>query len=42
MFEFIKKKFIVAMSFSSANALGCVSMNRQECKIRTKNNVYLQ
>ena len=36
MFGFIKKVFIVAMSFFSANALECVSMNIQECKIRTK------
>ena len=36
MFEFIKKVLIIAMSFFSANALECVSMNNQECKIRTK------
>ena len=30
------RKFFVAMSFFSANALECVSMNNQECKIRTK------
>ena len=36
MFEFIKKVFIVAMSFFSCNALECVSMNNQECKIRIK------
>ena len=35
MFRFIKKinKF-VAMSFFSCNALACVLMNDQECKIR--------
>ena len=34
-FGFIKKVFIVAMSFFSANALECVSVNNCECKIRT-------
>ena len=28
--------FVVAMSFSSCNALKCVSMNNQECKIRSE------
>ena len=36
MFRFIKKVFIVAMSFFSSNALECISINNQECKIRTK------
>ena len=26
--------FVVAMSFFSCNALKCVSMNNQECKVR--------
>ena len=26
--------FVVAMSFFSCNALECVSMNNQECKVR--------
>ena len=34
MFAFIKKVFYVAMSFFSCNALECVSMNNQECKVR--------
>ena len=34
MFRFIKKMFFVAMSFFSCNALECVLMNDQECKIR--------
>ena len=39
MFEFIKKVFVVAMTFinfnlSNVNSLECVSMNNQECKIR--------
>ena len=34
MFRFIKKVFVVAMSFFSCNALKCVSMNNQECKVR--------
>ena len=41
MFGFIKKVFIVAISFFSCNQLNvnsleCVSTNNQECKIRTK------
>ena len=41
MFEFIKKCFFTAMTFinfnlSNANSLECVSMNNQECKIRTE------
>ena len=36
MFGFIKKVFIVAMSFFSANALECVLMNNQKCEIRAK------
>ena len=34
MFAFIKKVFYVVMSFFSCNALECVSMNNQECKVR--------
>ena len=38
MFEFIKKTFISTMMFfgslSSVNPLECVSMNKQECKVR--------
>ena len=34
MFKFIKTKFLTAMTFFSCNALKCVSMNNQECKIR--------
>ena len=29
MFRFIEKVFIIAMTFFSANALECVSMNNQ-------------
>ena len=41
MFGFIKKIFVVAMTFinfnlSNVNYLECVSMNNQECKIRTE------
>ena len=41
MFRFIKKLFVVAMTFfnfnpSNVNYLECVSMNNQECKTRTK------
>ena len=41
MFGFIKKLFVVAMTFfnfnpSNVNYLECVSMNNQECKTRTK------
>ena len=41
MFGFIKKVFVVAMTFFSFNPLGvnsleCVLMNNQECRIRTK------
>ena len=32
--RFIIKVFVVAMSFFSCNALKCVSMNNQECKVR--------
>ena len=31
-----KKKFFIAMFYFSCNALKCVLMNNQECKIRTK------
>ena len=39
MFGFIKKVFVVAMTFfnfklSNVDSLECVSMNNQECKIR--------
>ena len=36
IFRFIEKVFIVAMTCFSCNVLKCVSMNNQECKIRTK------
>ena len=41
MFRFIKKVFVVAMTFlnfnlSNVNSLKCVSMNNQECKIRSE------
>ena len=41
MFVFIKKLFVVAMTFFNfnplnVNSLECVSMNNQECKKRTK------
>ena len=39
MFGFIKKVFVVAMTFfnlSNVNSLECVSMNNQECRTRTK------
>ena len=34
MLGFVKKVFIVAMTFFSCNASKCVSMINQECKIR--------
>ena len=39
MFVFIKKEFVVAMTFTNFNlsnvdSLKCVSMNNQDCKIR--------
>ena len=34
MFGFIKTIFFTAMTFFSCNALKCVSMKNQECKIR--------
>ena len=34
MFRFIKKVFVVAMSFFSCNTLKCVSLSNQECKLR--------
>ena len=34
-FRFFKKVFVAAMSFFGYNALKCVSMNNQECKVRT-------
>ena len=33
MLRFIKKVFVVPVSFFSCNALKCVSMNNQECKV---------
>ena len=36
MFGFLKKRFFTAMTFFSCNALKYVSMNNQECKIRSK------
>ena len=41
MFGFIKKLFVVTMTFFGCNVLNvnplkCVSMDNQECKIRTK------
>ena len=35
MLGFIKKCFFTAMTFFNYNSLECVSMNNQECKIRT-------
>ena len=36
MSRFIKKVFVAAMSFFRCNALKCVSMNDQECKVSTR------
>ena len=41
MFGFIKKVFVVAVTFinfnlSNVNYLECLPMNNQECKIRTE------
>ena len=41
MFGFIKKEFVVAMTFFNfnplnVNSLECVSMNNQECRTRAK------
>ena len=36
MFRFIKKCFFTAITFINAYSLKCVSMNNQECKIRTE------
>ena len=43
MFRFIKKVFVIVMTLFSflfnalnVNSLKCVSMNNQQCKIRTK------
>ena len=36
MVRFIKKVFVAATSFFSCNALKCVSMNNQECKVRSE------
>ena len=34
MLRFIKKVFVVAMTFFSCNALKCVSMNNEVCEVR--------
>ena len=34
IFGFIKKIFFTAITFFSYNALKCVSMNNQECRLR--------
>ena len=36
MFGFIKKVFVVAMTFFSCNSLKCISMNNLEYEIRPK------
>ena len=36
MSRFIKKVFVAAMTFFRCNALKCVSMNDQECKVSTR------
>ena len=36
MFGFLKKCFFTSMTFYSCNALKCVSMNNQECKIKSE------
>ena len=36
MFGFIKNVFFTTVTFFGCNALKCVSMNNQECKIRQK------
>ena len=36
MFGFLKKFFITTMKYFGCTALKCVSVNNQECKIRTK------
>ena len=36
MFKFIKKVFVVVISFFSCNTLACVSMNNLEYKIRAE------
>ena len=35
MFRFIKKVLFTARTFFSCNELKCVSMNNQECKVRS-------
>ena len=40
MFGFILKNFIAGMWFLSCNGSKCDSMNKQECRIRPKNNKY--
>ena len=34
MIRYVKKVFVAAMSFFSCNALKCVSVNNQECKVK--------
>ena len=36
MFGFLKKVFFTAMTFFGCNALKCISINNQECKIRSE------
>ena len=36
MFKFIETMFFTTMAFFSRNALKCVLMNNQECKIRSE------
>ena len=39
MFSFVKKVFVLGLTVLSSNitdALNCVSMNNQKCKVRTK------
>ena len=36
MFGFVKKIFVVDMSFFGYNALEFISMNYQECKVRSE------
>ena len=36
MFGFVNQIFVSAMIFYSCNALKCVSLNNQKCKLRTQ------
>ena len=36
MFVFVKKMFVAAMTFFGCNALKCVPVNNQECKVRSE------